>query len=575
MRFTLRVKWTFIVLSVSVLPLFVSALLVGRIQRDGLFRAEQELENAVVDEASGALSRSLANGEDAVHRTAMLLGDARIQEEARLELARDAVNSSDIVSATAIFGTDGTLLGAIEKRGEAPAPREIPVAASREKRPEWLMSRTAAGLTHLHFVEPVVVDGAVTAWVVGEMRPSVLNVQLTQLSRGRFGREDRLVVVDRERRVVAGDATTWPAGRVLPEGGLFEKVRLDAASFDVGDHAKTSTYTDRGIAMVGTVRVMSSKGWAVAVERPESEAFGALTAARRAFLATATGVAALALVLGTLLARRATRPIRELVELTRAYGRREFARKSPVRSRDELQELGDSLGKMADDLSASEVEITRRAAIEAGLARYLPAEVARAIGDGTASLALGGRRVAISVLFADAASFTSFAEKTSPELVVALLNELFTVLTEVVFRHGGMVDKFMGDCIMAVFGAHDPAHVDHVARALAAAEDMHRFVEASAPRWKREYAYDVRLGIGLSTGESLVGNLGSEGRMEFTAVGDSVNVASRLETLARPGQTLVTQDVMHAAGEGFAFHSLGMHPLRGKAQPVEVLEVLA
>jgi class 3 adenylate cyclase len=229
---------------------------------------------------------------------------------------------------------------------------------------------------------------------------------------------------------------------------------------------------------------------------------------------------------------------------------------------------------MADDLAAGEAEIRRRATVEAGLARYLPTEVARAVADGSGSLELGGRRVPVSILFADAAAFTSFAERAPPERVVELLNQLFTVLSEVVYRHGGMVDKFIGDCIMAVFGAHGDPEGDHVRRALAAAEDMHRFVEASATQWKRDYDYEVRLGIGLSTGEALVGNLGSEKRMEFTAVGDSVNVASRLETLARPGQTLVTADVAREAEGEFEFHSLGEHPLRGKAEPIEVLEVI-
>ena len=403
MRRSLRTKWTAVVLFIGVAPLVISALVVQRIQRDGLFRAEQELENAVVDEASRSLARSLTEGEDAVHRAALVLGDARIEEGARLDLAREAVNDAEIVRSAAIFAADGSVIGAIEKRGEAsPAPRApLPADGGRERRPHWVWSRAPSGEPTLEFLEPVVVDGAVTAWVLGEMRPEVLTKRVVELSRSRFGREDRLVVIDRELRVVAGDSARWPAGRSLADQPLVLASRLDAAAF------------------------------------------------------------------------------------------------------------------------------------------------------------------------------TTFAEGATPEQVVTLLNELFTVLSEVVFRHGGMVDKFMGDCIMAVFGTREDAGGDHVASALAAAEDMHRFVEASAAHWKREFDYDVELGIGLATGEALVGNLGSEARMEFTAVGDVVNVASRLETLARPGQTLVTAAVAAGAGERFEFHSLGLHPLRGKAHSVEVLEVLA
>ncbi len=103
--------------------------------------------------------------------------------------------------------------------------------------------------------------------------------------------------------------------------------------------------------------------------------------------------------------------------------------------------------------------------------------------------------------------FTKFAEKAPPERVVEFLNELFSVLSEVVFRHDGMVDKFMGDCVMALFGANQDCE-DHSERAAAAAGDMHTFVEASAPAWLEKYGFDVKLGIGLTSGEALVGNLG-------------------------------------------------------------------
>jgi class 3 adenylate cyclase len=176
------------------------------------------------------------------------------------------------------------------------------------------------------------------------------------------------------------------------------------------------------------------------------------------------------------------------------------------------------------------------------------------------------------VLFADVVSFTPFAERAEPEKVVEFLNELFTVLTEVVFRHEGTVDKFIGDAIMAFFGAPN-AMEDHAARAVACAEDMQRFVEASAPEWRDKYGIEVRLAVGVNTGEAIVGNLGSEARMDYTAIGDVVNVAARLEALARPGQTLVTGETAASAGDAFDFRPIGEHPLRGKQQPVAILEL--
>jgi class 3 adenylate cyclase len=221
---------------------------------------------------------------------------------------------------------------------------------------------------------------------------------------------------------------------------------------------------------------------------------------------------------------------------------------------------------MADDLSRSEVEIRERTRIETNLRRYLPAEAATAAASG--ALDLGGARRSATVVFADVVAFTGFAERTSPEQAVAFLNELFTILSEIVFRHRGMVDKFIGDCIMAVFldeGASE--------RALAAAEDMHSFVASNLPRWREVYDFRVELGIGVATGEVLIGNLGSTTRMEYTVVGDAVNIAARLESLARARQTLTTRAVVEACPE-VTFASLGTHALRGKANAVEVFEVV-
>jgi class 3 adenylate cyclase len=324
--------------------------------------------------------------------------------------------------------------------------------------------------------------------------------------------------------------------------------------------------------MVGTIRSLRERGWAVAVRRPEDEAFSALAAARRASLLAAALAALFGVSLGAWLAARTTRPVRALVELTRAYARREFAARSPVKTGDELEALGASMAEMADRLGASEAEIARRAAAEADIARYVPPAVARAVASGAVSLRLGGQRRVISALFADLVGFTSFAEASPPERVAAFLNELFTVMTEVVFRHEGSVDKLMGDSMLALFGAVSD-QPDHAERALAAAEDLHRFVEASAPAWQQKYSFEVRLAIGIDSGEAVVGNLGSELRMDYTAVGEVVNIASQLERLAKPGQTLCTAAVARAAQQSFTLARLGAHPIDGKRRSVELYEL--
>ena len=147
-----------------------------------------------------------------------------------------------------------------------------------------------------------------------------------------------------------------------------------------------------------------------------------------------------------------------------------------------------------------------------------------------------------------------------------MLNELFSLLLEIVFRHGGTIDKFIGDCVMAVWGA-PVASDDHAHKALQAAEDMLRFLENANPSWQEKYGITIRLAIGVNTGAAIVGNVGSDKRMEYTVIGDTVNVAARLEGIAGPDQILVGEATYSRVGEDFDLVSIGERTLTGRSAP--------
>lgn len=533
-------------LAVAVAPMIVLGLVVLDVQRAGLSRAEKELEAAVVDEAAASVLGALDQATDVSARVRATFADEAIDVDARTRLIRDAVARAPAVSGVAFFDEGGRFVDAV-------VPNAAPVDPALRAAPEgagFHVVALADGARVARVEAPL--TGAVRGTVVVALARDVLGARLRDLSVVRFGAPDRVTLVDESRAVLAGPPRAPPILAKAPPsfaGGLLF----------------TTEFDDEGVAKVGTIRTMPAQRWALVVERPTSEAFAALTAARRTFLVAIAGAAALAALAGLLVVRRVLDPIRALGRLVERYARREFGARSEVASGDELEDLGGSLERMADDLAASEHEIARRARTEQNLRRYMPAEAAEAAASGEADLALGGARRNVTIVFADVVSFTSFAERAPPDRAVAFLNELFTILSEIVLRHGGMVDKFIGDCVMAVF-RDDPA------RALAATEDMHAFVASNLPRWREAYAFEVELGIGVASGEVLMGNLGSESRMEYTVIGDAVNVAARLEMLARPRQTLATREVVEACPD-VAFASLGERALRGKAKPVEVFEV--
>jgi adenylate cyclase len=184
-------------------------------------------------------------------------------------------------------------------------------------------------------------------------------------------------------------------------------------------------------------------------------------------------------------------------------------------------------------------------------------------------LSRAGESRQITILFSDIRGFTTLSEKRTPQQVVELLNRYFTLQVEVVFRHGGSLDKFIGDCIMAFWGAplDDPEHARHaVEAALEMAEVLQQF-----KRELGEADADFDVGIGIHSGAAVVGLIGSEQRREYTAIGDTVNLGSRIEGLTKGvSRILVSRETKEACGGAFEFQSFGSFKVKGREQEVEL-----
>jgi len=214
-------------------------------------------------------------------------------------------------------------------------------------------------------------------------------------------------------------------------------------------------------------------------------------------------------------------------------------------------------------------------ALRGVLGQYLsPAVVAEVTRD-PGSLKLGGDEREMTVLFSDLRGFTSFAETLDPEALVHTLTEYLTAMSDVIFDYKGTIDKYMGDAIMAFWGAPQQQE-DHAWLACEAALGMIRGLERLNHHWAAEGRPPLAMGIGINTGVMKVGNMGSASRFDYTVVGDAVNLASRLEGLNKEYGTscIVSASTLKAAGGGLRARFLDLVAVKGKSAPVEVFEVL-
>ncbi len=201
---------------------------------------------------------------------------------------------------------------------------------------------------------------------------------------------------------------------------------------------------------------------------------------------------------------------------------------------------------------------------------YTPRHLAEKIL--TSKAALEGERKSVTVMFSDVSGFTAMSERLDPEEVHAIMDRAFEVILDAVHRYEGTINQFLGDGVMALFGA-PIAHEDHTHRALSAALAIQKELEPLAADVRRLHGAEFRMRMGVNTGLVVVGAIGKDLRMDYTAVGDTTNLAARLLAIAKPGQIVVSEQTQHLRAGFFTFDDLGQFQVKGKSEPVRAYAV--
>jgi adenylate cyclase len=340
-------------------------------------------------------------------------------------------------------------------------------------------------------------------------------------------------------------------GRISPElGEAGQRVTLEMAGLDY-------------VTWVVPARSAGETRVAIALQRSLDEALAPYLRLR----ALLVGIFALGVLLslagGALLASRVTRPVARLVEGAARIEQGDYTRPVEVAQRDELGVLADSFNRMT-------VGLAERDRVRNLLGMVVSPAVAEELL--SKKIELGGEERLVSVLFTDVRNFTSLSERTSPQELVSLLNTYLTRVSDIVEAHEGVVDKYIGDAVMAVFGA-PLSHPDDALRAVRTATAMAASVDAINGELGLEGDARVGMGVGVSTGVVVAGNMGSLTRLNYTVIGDSVNVASRLEGLTKQyGVAVIVGKATRNACAEMAFRELDRVRVKGRAEALSIFE---
>jgi len=582
-RFGIFGRLILVLAAITLIPLTVAGWQVLNTSASAMRKITQLLQLTVSDEITRTVEQNFDQARLELQAVAeILLGDGYGEDQQRIDLVSTRLVASETLDWITVYTPSGARLATLNTGGGAapntpglfPAmfPETFQQALLQNSDENFVVGEVIPWeeATGVRVATRVAVNGVTRGFVMGGVSLAPLCQLLAVIEdRQSENQGSVLYIVDHTGRLVAhADMARAAAREDWSDRELVRNLQGEDAFRSALGYAE-NIGMESGKPALGSIQPVPKFAWAIGNEVPFEKAYLDKEAMEKAIVSIGIVSMVLVLVAAVLVAGFITHPVKSLAEATKRLAKRDFSARAVLNRSDELGELAHSFNRMAVELKDSEEALLQETRIRNDLSRYLAPEVVDEVVHHPERLKLGGERREVTVVFADIVAFTGMAERLEPEVIVSILNELFTFATEIIQRRGGIIDKFIGDCIMAVFGTPQ-THEDDAERAILAAEDLLRWIEVGNRHWRKAYNIEIQMAVGINSGTVVAGNIGSAKRMEYTVIGDVVNVAARLEGLAKPGQILVSQTTRDAIGEGFDTEPMGVHNLSGRASATTV-----
>ncbi len=568
----LSTKLTSSFLLLAIVPLIVATAILVPLNLWRLKNAAKEYRLAVADNAKEKVLGLLSEARTEAQTIGTLLTQKGLTLEDYRYRVSSLIKSAHYVDIAAIYNPKGQLVSTFQDADShlvvSPPPQLAMHNLSRAIAQTIVylpLVKKELKKIFLPFVVPIYLSKRkIFGYIWSVVALDTLNRTFGELSALRFDKQkNHIFLIDKNLQIIV-HASSTSLGQPLHPSFSKQEINLHRA---IGGYA--FNYTKQGRELLVAIEPIAQLQWGVVVEQDQAKAYAVIRNTWQTALIVGLLAILFAIAVGLWLGKTLSRPILAIAQAAKQVAQGDFGIQIPVTSHDEVGTMALSFNRMARDLDSYEKKLIEETRIRAELGRYLDEKVINKIIERKQSLELGGKRQKVTVLFADIVSFTPLTKAHPPERIVAILNELFTFLTEIIFKHHGIVDKFIGDCVMATFGVPEAGEEDAL-EAVRAAEEMMRWLEVGNARWKEELGASLQLGIGINTGEALVGNIGSKKRMEYTVIGETVNIAARLESFARAQQILMTRTTADEVQEEFDVLSLGFFELAGLDEKIEI-----
>ncbi len=569
----------------SVIPLVILGYILTTINIDSLYRLVKEYYLSITDNIVQIIRNEIDSLTQSFKEFSLILSDDRLRYEDKINLIALKIALSPLIDYLLIYDENGKFLDMFKPKGthfpfEIKENLEEEVIQSLLRSDRYISGIIYPGENTYPFIRIVVkwkYKGNLVGYLETYYSLEHLSDVVSSISRRRFGGSENLVfLVANDGNIVAHSNREYVLSRYnLLRKGIFANIGSveqlkEIFSKDLGF---STEYSEDGVEFLGNFGTIHNLNLGVVVYQEKRDAFASVKRMIFQILLWNILVIAFTILTSFIISKNLTKPIRKLTDAIREISKeKKFGLQVDVKSSDEIGEMASTFNIMSSELLRYSEQLKEAAIIQANLSRYFSPSIVDQIMKTKEILSLGGVKKNIAVMFADVRNFTSICEYSDPENVSRFLNVFFTNATKIIFKWGGTVDKFIGDCVMAIFNA--PYDIDdYIYRCVMAGKEIINFVKAERENFKRDFGYDIAVGIGINAGEAIVGNLGSSDIMEYTAIGDTVNTAARIESIAGENQLLIYESCYNEIKGRIDCEFFSEIELKGKKEKVRIYYV--